>query len=163
MATLDSSGASFLAREAIVLPNNLMAKDFIGVGEGSAQEGNPLQGFYIERNIAEKYIRLLASGWQRGSEVAPSDLDLIIDLQGVTPGSAYGNIIIKSNFQEVLRILPSGGIQYQNGIKDLSGAGSPDGVVGAPRGSTYRRSDGGIGTTFYVKEAGIGNTGWVAK
>ena len=46
---------------------------------------------------------------------------------------------------------------------DLEGAGSPEGVVTAPVGSTYRRNDGGAGTSFYVKESGTGNTGWVAK
>lgn len=45
----------------------------------------------------------------------------------------------------------------------LSGAGSPEGVVIAPVGSIYTRTDGGAGTTLYVKESGTGNTGWVAK
>jgi hypothetical protein len=40
------------------------------------------------------------------------------------------------------------------------GTGSPEGVVTAPKGSTFIRTDGGVGTTFYVKEAGTGNTGW---
>lgn len=48
-------------------------------------------------------------------------------------------------------------------IKDLTGAGSPEGVVTASVGSTYRRTDGGAGTSFYVKESGASNTGWVAK
>lgn len=43
------------------------------------------------------------------------------------------------------------------------GAGSPEGVVTAPAGATYHRSDGGAGTSIYVKESGSGNTGWVAK
>lgn len=43
------------------------------------------------------------------------------------------------------------------------GTGSPEGSVTAPVGSLYLRSDGGAGTTFYVKESGTGNTGWVAK
>jgi hypothetical protein len=43
------------------------------------------------------------------------------------------------------------------------GAGSPESVVTAPIGSTYHRTDGGAATSFYVKEAGTGNTGWVAK
>jgi hypothetical protein len=43
------------------------------------------------------------------------------------------------------------------------GEGSPEGVVTAPVGSAYLRSDGGAGTTLYVKESGTGNTGWVAK
>lgn len=43
------------------------------------------------------------------------------------------------------------------------GAGTPEGAVTAPVGSTYCRTDGGAGTSFYVKESGAGNTGWVAK
>lgn len=45
----------------------------------------------------------------------------------------------------------------------IPGAGSPEGVVTAPVGYLYLRSDGGAGTTLYVKESGTGNTGWVAK
>ena len=45
----------------------------------------------------------------------------------------------------------------------LSGAGTPEGSVTAPVGSLYTRTDGGSGTTLYVKESGAGNTGWVAK
>lgn len=44
-----------------------------------------------------------------------------------------------------------------------SGAGTPEGVVEAPVGSLYSRTDGGVGSTLYVKESGTGNTGWVAK
>ena len=43
------------------------------------------------------------------------------------------------------------------------GTGSPETVVTAPVGSLYLRSDGGAGTTLYVKETGTGNTGWVGK
>lgn len=41
--------------------------------------------------------------------------------------------------------------------------GTPEGQVTAPVGATAVRRDGGAGTTFYVKESGTGNTGWVAK
>lgn len=45
-----------------------------------------------------------------------------------------------------------------------SGVGSPEGVVSAPVGSLYTRSDGGTNTTLYVKQiGGGGNTGWAAK
>ena len=44
-----------------------------------------------------------------------------------------------------------------------SGSGSPETVVIANVGSLYLRSDGGAGTTLYVKESGTGNTGWIAK
>jgi len=43
------------------------------------------------------------------------------------------------------------------------GTGSPEGVITAPVGAIYTRQDGGVGTTFYVKEFGTGNTGWGAK
>lgn len=44
-----------------------------------------------------------------------------------------------------------------------SGSGSPEGVVTASVGSLYTRTDGGAGTTLYVKESGSGNSGWAAK
>jgi len=43
------------------------------------------------------------------------------------------------------------------------GSGTPEAVVTAPVGAFYSRTDGGAGTSFYVKESGVGNTGWVAK
>ncbi len=42
------------------------------------------------------------------------------------------------------------------------GTGSPEGVVAAPVGSLYSRTDGGVGTALYRKETGTGNTGWTA-
>ena len=45
----------------------------------------------------------------------------------------------------------------------LTGTGSPESAVTAPVGSIFLRTDGGAGTTFYVKESGSGNTGWVGK
>jgi len=48
-------------------------------------------------------------------------------------------------------------------IKIVAGSGSPESAVTAPVGSVYLRTDGGAGTTLYVKESGSGNTGWVGK
>lgn len=57
-----------------------------------------------------------------------------------------------------------GGYILGNGsITWSSGFGSPESAVTAPIGSIYSRRDGGAGTSFYVKESGTGNTGWVAK
>ena len=55
------------------------------------------------------------------------------------------------------------GVQLSGGITWTSGSGSPEGVVTAPVGSLYSRSDGGLLTSLYVKESGSGNTGWVGK
>lgn len=57
----------------------------------------------------------------------------------------------------------STGVTLANGVRVLSGAGSPEGVVSAPVGSTFHRTNGGAGTCLYVKESGTGNTGWIAK
>jgi hypothetical protein len=45
----------------------------------------------------------------------------------------------------------------------FQGTGSPEGVVTAPVGSFYSNKSGGAGTTFYVKESGSGNVGWIGK
>ena len=53
---------------------------------------------------------------------------------------------------------------YTSTVFDAAGSGTPEGVVTAGIGSTYRRTNGGAGTSFYVKESGAGtNTGWVGK
>lgn len=53
-------------------------------------------------------------------------------------------------------------VQLKAGPTWTSGSGSPEGSVTASVGSMYTRSDGGTGTTLYVKESGSGNTGWVS-
>jgi len=50
-----------------------------------------------------------------------------------------------------------------SGVFWNSGTGSPEGVLSAPVGSIYSRTNGGAGTTLYVKESGAANTGWIAK
>ena len=61
------------------------------------------------------------------------------------------------------------GVHIRMGTTDATapqihaGAGSPEGVKTAPPGSMFLRTDGGAGTSHYVKESGTGNTGWIAK
>lgn len=45
----------------------------------------------------------------------------------------------------------------------ITGQGSPESSVVAGVGSIYMRTDGGAGTSVYVKESGSGATGWVSK
>ncbi len=50
------------------------------------------------------------------------------------------------------------------GRLNFEGAGSPQGVVAAPVGATYRNLEGGAGTTLWVKESSpTPTTGWVSK
>lgn len=63
--------------------------------------------------------------------------------------------------QLLLTIFGSGiGIMFSNGIADLTGTGSPEGVITAPLGSTFRQSDGTAGAILWLKQSGAGNTGW---
>lgn len=75
----------------------------------------------------------------------------------LTPGAASGSSEAGQHFERSISVGSSGtvGVTF--------GAGSPEGAVTAGIGSLYLRSDGGAGTSLYVKESGTGNTGWVAK
>ncbi len=64
---------------------------------------------------------------------------------------------------EYTKLPPKLSLGNQTAVHDSMGAGSPEGVVVASPGSTYRRTNGGAGTSFYVKETGTGNTGWFGK
>ena len=80
-----------------------------------------------------------------------------------TVGPVYSNIP-----QDFIRILaPATGEnlpQLQMGTRVwLTGNNSPETVITAPVGSMYLRTNGGAVTTLYIKESGVGNTGWVAK
>ena len=54
------------------------------------------------------------------------------------------------------------GVQW-TAAKVYAGSGAPDNVIAADVGSLYLRTDGGSGSTLYVKERGSGNSGWVPK
>lgn len=59
--------------------------------------------------------------------------------------------------QAGFRLGGSGGVHW------IVGSNTPEGAVTANIGSVFLRSNGGANTTLYIKESGVGNTGWVAK
>lgn len=75
----------------------------------------------------------------------------------LTPGATGGSSEAGQHFERAISVGsdPTVGATF--------GAGSPEGAVTAGIGSIYLRTDGGAGTSFYVKESGTGNTGWVGK
>lgn len=75
-------------------------------------------------------------------------------------------LVIYTDNVERMRINSAGAIILgagATGSQIRTGTGTPEGAVAAPVGSIYLRTDGGASTSFYVKESGAGNTGWVAK
>ena len=55
----------------------------------------------------------------------------------------------------------SAGLEYgASGPRDMVGTGSPEGVVTAPVGSTWRDTNATTGAIRWIKASGSGNTGW---
>lgn len=95
-----------------------------------------------------------------GGTAAVSGSSNRLDLRGGSSGLR----LLNSGFTSSnLSVSDAGVFTWRNATTHRDGSGSPEGVVAAPVGSTYSRTDGGAGTSFYVKESGTGNTGWVGK
>jgi len=91
--------------------------------------------------------------------------DVEVKYVGLFLGTAPPLMIPNLNQAEEVRfnkvMLGGGTLTLRPSI--TAGGGSPEGVVDAPPGSLYSRVNGGAGTTLYIKEGGLGNTGWAAK
>ncbi|TMV45652.1 hypothetical protein FE783_28635 [Paenibacillus mesophilus] len=95
-----------------------------------------------------------------GGIVRTPDAAADIQVEGVFTFGNMTPVLVGSGNRSARRIHVAGA----NDRIEAIGSGSPEGVVTADIGSTYRRIDGLAGSVFYVKESGNGtNTGWVAK
>ena len=95
--------------------------------------------------------------WEKTS----ASTDWLVQLSGrLLAGKRTGDGV--SSYRAALDFL-NGRVYVTGGVYWSSGAGTPEGAITAPIGSTYSRTDGGAATSFYVKESGAGNTGWVGK
>jgi len=99
---------------------------------------------------------------------------LVSSLEAVSEGTlSIGSLAVNkivtggANGANDLFLVPTGGggvrLGSDAGPGWYSGTGSPEGVVSASPGSFYSNVSGGAGTTFYVKESGTDNIGWVSK
>jgi hypothetical protein len=86
-----------------------------------------------------------------GSTTSSPNLDPVGTTLEVKDGASVGNIRFG------VALIGSGSVRLK------SGSGSPEGLHSGDVGSIYLRTDGGAGSTMYVKETGAGTTGWVAK
>lgn len=74
-------------------------------------------------------------------------------------GMTHNLVTLQTDGTTRININNTGGILSQY---TKFGAGSPEGVVTAPVGSIYSRTDGSAGTSMYIKESGAGSAGWTA-
>jgi hypothetical protein len=139
---------------ALTLGNNVRASDALLNFNAPTGNNNSIQ---FKRNNVNSWLFYDANST---SFYFRDSVNSIMQIQ-LSPGSATtGRVVLGVRMTAVA----AQGIEYgSGGPRDLAGAGTPEAAITAPVGSTYRRTDGGAGTTFYVKESGTGNTGWVAK
>jgi len=91
---------------------------------------------------------------------AGSDLQL---LARDDSGSLLGAVFSAKRADRSLIVTNRVRLGSSTGPMVVAGSGSPEGVVTAPVGSLYLRTNGGSSSSLYVKESGSGNTGWAAK
>lgn len=106
----------------------------------------------------EAYIRGTTTPTVIGSPYIGAALDPLYNTIQLNNYIIQGNLLLRNN---QLRFVDSAGVY--NDVRWLVGTGSPEGVVAGAVGSLFTRTDGGAGTTLYVKESGALTVGWVAK
>jgi len=139
-------------------------------GNGTGAAGTPIVGV---PTLNSRRIKLIAfdsdfritAGASNGtlSLPAPYSSTMTIKARGVLTLEASQEAWIPVAYEAPAGTIYPTRVALPGGAIHTAGAGTPEGVLAAPVGSTYARTDGGAGTSFYVKESGTGNTGWVAK
>lgn len=138
-----ASGASVLFKGGTNGGTTFTTMNYLGnwdFGSGTITTTGNITGFNW---LGSGFVRAAAAsyiGWN-GRAVFYSSADGVIDARN-NANSAYASL---------------------QTLYHRFGSGSPEGAVTAPVGCIYSRTDGGAGTSLYVKESGTGNTGWVAK
>jgi hypothetical protein len=128
--------------------------------------GTPANGIGAEINLTAENSYSSVTDYAVLAGVSTDIVNLNGDFVVSTPES---NVLT-----EQVRVTSNGNLKFARAGKGLQfggnsdviwrvGAGTPEGAVTAPVGSLFTRTDGGAGTTLYVKQSGTGNTGWVAK
>lgn len=152
---VDTSGWSLNVKSGHISTDGGRSLVAFGVGSPTNYAVGPTEYISLSHSgtLGEMYVTKTGSGTFRDLVIYTSDTERL----RIT---AAGVVTISGDVQFGTA---GKGVVYQAGPKDLAGSGTPEGAVTAPIGSTYRRSNGGAGTSFYVKESGAGNTGWVGK
>ena len=161
----NGTGATAVAYAAPPLPDNRRlriscntAVAFARVASSPLQENWTLSDLDVAANSDVEW-RAIWGTW-RASGFCTSDWFTTDQLGGALVRSV-------GNSDVVLRPAGSGSVRISSdaeptGVQSLVGRGTPQGVRAAPPGSDYRNLNGGVGMTFWMKQSGLGNSGWVA-
>lgn len=138
---------------------------------------NTYAGIYADANantgtITGNVIKRADSGNQPINAIFASDATVKTAGNETSLGAKSGNSQISVGGVALASFINNGDVQGINAIARTyitstvwigGGTGTPEGAQAAGIGSIWMRTDGGAGTSHYVKESGTGNTGWVAK
>lgn len=96
---------------------------------------------------------------------APTSNQLYVPaFESVFTGPVYAeNAVVLDSGKSIKFKISASGVVGSDAPIIRTGTGTPQGVVTAPIGSIFLRTNGVTDSTIYVKESGTGNTGWVPK
>lgn len=131
--------------------------------DGGIIAGNTIKGFTASSN--SQAIRFETTGTGGISNVKVSDnvidgVTRVLQCLDVTTGD-INKITFQNNQLSNYTTLFQDTSDLTDFIVDIEASGVPS--INASIGSLYRRLDGTIGSTFYVKESGNDSSGWIAK
>ena len=163
---LQDSGATIDDNANMSMPGDLSLTHESGTGRSAAVSADASRNadLHLQTQGSARWTLRKSSDAESGSN-AGSNLALVRRSDAGSQLSLPVVVWRASGRVKLGDVGASAGLELgSSGPRDMAGSGSPEGVVSAPVGSTWRRTDGGSGSTFYVKESGgSGNTGWVGK
>jgi len=163
--TGDGSGAQASAYAAPPLPEERRLRircntpvHFTRVGSVPLQENWTLTDIDVPLNSDIEWTATWGS-WRAGGFVAADYLAADGAGGAILRSASNGDVALHPNGTGHVRLeTDSEAVGCTTGI----GRGSPEGVIAAPPGSDWRNLNGGVGSTYWVKQTGAGTTGWVA-
>jgi parallel beta-helix repeat protein len=165
-ATITGNGSGATVTVQVGLPvwqNKELAIDCLAAVTFAAAGSSPAQSNWTGAPItipAGASIDWIgnAGGW-RAARFTQSDYVSPNGDGSVAIRTQSGDISLHPAGAGVVRLLTD---TEPTGAVELIGRGSPLNAYPAPPGSTYRNLNGGVGSTFWVKQAGTGTSNWVA-
>jgi parallel beta-helix repeat protein len=165
-ATITGNGSGATVTVQVGLPvwqNKELAIDCLAAVTFAAAGSSPAQSNWTGAPItipAGASIDWIgnAGGW-RAARFTQSDYVSPNGDGSVAIRTQSGDISLHPSGTGVVRLLTD---TESTGAVELIGRGSPLNAYPAPPGSTYRNLNGGVGNTFWVKQAGTGTSNWIA-
>jgi len=163
---LTTSGAAFWAR-GLSSTASVQTRVRIGMAEWDnvgAPSGASYAAYISKAGTAQPYVNI--SYLRFRDNRSPALTRIILADTGTSPGISIGVVenetavplFTFNGADKFYKVAGGGGAPAQYVC-----TGTPEAMITAPIGSKASRTDGAATTTFYVKESGTGNTGWVAK